>query len=469
MKARNKWVMGALAAAVVSQSFVAPAVASTSSEIEATAKTYTGTPYVWGGASSNGFDCSGFIQHVFQQHGINLPRTTAQQFYVGTSVSKVNLQKGDLVFFETYKKGPSHVGIYLEGGQFINASSSKGVSMASINSSYWSERYLGAKRVLPGQQAKPKVESSSHTANVNKQSTKPNTQQKENATRATGESEADTEEDVMRVNDDGKTYTVQTGDTLIEIASNFNLPLKKLKLLNEKENNLIHEDDQIIIKGEPNLKVTLFEEVTKEDQSQEFVPLPVKGFEKTEQQKLMFEQKQMTKAELAISIKYFVENNPSSIHLLKDYEKKADIKDVSDEYWANNSIEWAVSNEFMKLDKNGEFHPDEEVKVEDTDLIFDTLHKHHNLSKSDVEYLQEQMDVNEDWSYNYMERLIYKISFDLASNEDKIEEVLEEQTDEQEISPSLSMAKERVGLVTTNMLKKVANVPLINQNVNSIE
>lgn len=117
--------------------------------IIATAKQYIGVPYLWGGATPTGFDCSGYVQYVFAKHGINLPRTSKQQWTVGTSVSKTALQPGDLVFFaNTYTSGVSHLGIYIGNDQFIHASSSQGVTISSLSNSYWASHYHGAKRVL---------------------------------------------------------------------------------------------------------------------------------------------------------------------------------------------------------------------------------------------------------------------------------------------------------------------------------
>jgi cell wall-associated NlpC family hydrolase len=128
---------------------VSPAALKTTAEnIIASAKQYIGTPYVWGGMTPSGFDCSGLVQYVFAQNGISLPRTTALQYKVGTSVSKSNLKPGDLVFFNTSGSGVSHVGIYIGDNQFIHSSSSKGVVITSLSNSYWSARYLGARRVL---------------------------------------------------------------------------------------------------------------------------------------------------------------------------------------------------------------------------------------------------------------------------------------------------------------------------------
>jgi cell wall-associated NlpC family hydrolase len=107
---------------------------------------FIGTPYVFGGTSPSGFDCSGYTQHVFAMLGINLPRTADAQFYAGHP-AKGGLVVGDLVFFQTYLPGPSHVGIYIGGGRFIH-SSSRGVGISALSESYWAARYLGAKRMV---------------------------------------------------------------------------------------------------------------------------------------------------------------------------------------------------------------------------------------------------------------------------------------------------------------------------------
>ncbi|QKS73137.1 C40 family peptidase [Paenalkalicoccus suaedae] len=108
------------------------------------AKRYIGTPYKWGGTSITGFDCSGLIQKVFKDNGLSLPRTTAQMWDATDAVSSP--MPGDLVFFET-RQGPSHVGIYMGNDQFIHSGSSTGVTITSMDNSYWSSRYLGARRL----------------------------------------------------------------------------------------------------------------------------------------------------------------------------------------------------------------------------------------------------------------------------------------------------------------------------------
>jgi cell wall-associated NlpC family hydrolase len=109
---------------------------------------FLGVPYSFGGTSTAGFDCSGYVQHVFAMLGIHLPRTADSQYLKGQRVRGGDLQPGDLVFFQTYAPGASHVGIYLGNDQFVHASSSRGVMVSKLSESYWASRYLGAKRVV---------------------------------------------------------------------------------------------------------------------------------------------------------------------------------------------------------------------------------------------------------------------------------------------------------------------------------
>ncbi|MGP1411323.1 MAG: C40 family peptidase [Peptoanaerobacter stomatis] len=112
------------------------------------AKSKLGSPYSFGSLGPSAFDCSGYTSYVFRQMGISLPRTASSQAYGGVKVTKANLKKGDLVFFNTYG-GISHVGIYIENGNFIHASSyGSGVVVSNINDSYYAPRYVTAARYL---------------------------------------------------------------------------------------------------------------------------------------------------------------------------------------------------------------------------------------------------------------------------------------------------------------------------------
>ena len=121
-----------------------------STKILKTAAQYKGVPYVFGGTTPRGFDCSGYVQFVFAKHGIRLTRTADTQAREGKFVSRKALKPGDLVFFTTYEPGASHVGIYAGNNQFWNATSSRGIMLSNLNDSYWGPRYYTARRILTG-------------------------------------------------------------------------------------------------------------------------------------------------------------------------------------------------------------------------------------------------------------------------------------------------------------------------------
>ena len=145
----KKWLLPVFASFMLLTTNTQTADAASFSELKNQAYTYLGTPYKYGGTTSSGFDCSGYSQKVFANLGYTLNRTSSGQYSQGTSVSKSNLQIGDLVFFNTSGSGVSHLGIYVGSGNFIHSSSSKGVSVSSINDPYyWGSRYIGAKRIV---------------------------------------------------------------------------------------------------------------------------------------------------------------------------------------------------------------------------------------------------------------------------------------------------------------------------------
>jgi cell wall-associated NlpC family hydrolase len=122
--------------------------AEVSAAVLETALSYRGVPYRNGGSDPNGFDCSGFVQWVFAQHGLRLPREVHDQYQLGASIDRDDVRPGDLVFFETVSQGASHVGIALGGDQFVHAPSSRGVvRVENYATDYWKRRFVGARRL----------------------------------------------------------------------------------------------------------------------------------------------------------------------------------------------------------------------------------------------------------------------------------------------------------------------------------
>jgi cell wall-associated NlpC family hydrolase len=112
-----------------------------------TALTWMGTPYVYGGESRSGIDCSSFVQHVFAANGISLPRTAAQQAKVGTPINTADLQTGDRLYFSSSRTYIDHTGIYIGNGKFIHASGSRhGVTISDLSEPFYQRIYVGARR-----------------------------------------------------------------------------------------------------------------------------------------------------------------------------------------------------------------------------------------------------------------------------------------------------------------------------------
>src|SRR5690606_31167115 len=137
------WILSTLMSPATSKASASTATAS-SSAIVSTAMALRGTPYKFGGTTTAGFDCSGFVQYVFQKNGKSLTRSTLTQFAETSAVSTPKV--GDLVFFaNTYRAGISHVGIYIGNNQFVHSGGSK-AEVRSLSDSYWGPKFHSFRR-----------------------------------------------------------------------------------------------------------------------------------------------------------------------------------------------------------------------------------------------------------------------------------------------------------------------------------
>jgi probable lipoprotein NlpC len=145
--------------ALVTSGWLGSAICSSSKVSAATPKSLTlislgkdfvGIAYRYGAPSgvTYAFDCSSYTQYVFDRAGITLPRTAASQSHLGEKVDKGSLSMGDLVFFKASGNGIGHVAIYAGNGMILHASSSKGVTVSRLESSYWKQKYVTARRIL---------------------------------------------------------------------------------------------------------------------------------------------------------------------------------------------------------------------------------------------------------------------------------------------------------------------------------
>jgi len=126
-----------------------PAIKELWPGLDKSARSYLGTPYVWGGMTHQGIDCSALTQNSYGENRVKIPRVSRDQWKTGDKTD--TLREGDLIFFNTMGAGVSHVAMVTDAKnkKFIHASSSKGVMIADLNNKWFGQRYLGARRVVP--------------------------------------------------------------------------------------------------------------------------------------------------------------------------------------------------------------------------------------------------------------------------------------------------------------------------------
>jgi len=132
--------------AAPTQTLSTPGVSAAASAAIGAARAQIGTPYRYGGEKPGGFDCSGLVMWSYARAGVDLPRTSFDQFEEGTAVKRADIRPGDLVFFDTAGSGASHVGIAVSATEAIS-STSHGVMQHEIFDDYWGSHYVGARRV----------------------------------------------------------------------------------------------------------------------------------------------------------------------------------------------------------------------------------------------------------------------------------------------------------------------------------
>lgn len=439
--------------------------------IEAEAKKHLGLHYVWGGSTPAGFDCSGLIQFVFAKHGIKLPRTAAEQFRVGDHVETQNLQKGDLVFFTTYKPGASHVGIYLGNGKFIDANNS-GLMISDFNAPYWQNRYLGAKRIF-SETDKGIVFNTS----VSKTKTLPSVQT------------------VFELNEDNQTYTVQRGNSIIEIASHFNIttdqlikwnnfdsigtslstgqklfvkkPQLSLTLFDANVEEVIQEEIEPEFTEEPqttaeSIKLKVIEKVTSKEDSNDIEDneqvnsiivtstdfLPTQHFTINDDVKSIFEKKALTRAEAAVALYHLEQKNPSFNKAFSEDVNVQSIKDVSDDHWAKDAIDWVLQTNLLTVNKEEKFNPEQPFNEEAANIVMERILERYTINENEINLIQKQVSEDSNWSLSYFNALTFNISENLVALENQATNSQTEESinndENKKSAPSVKLASERM-------------------------
>ncbi|MGM2306178.1 C40 family peptidase [Bacillus cereus group sp. BceL078] len=391
------------------------ATSEIANKIESYAKTYMGLPYIFGGENPKiGLDCSSFTRHVLKGVGINLPRTAAEQFEKGKGILTNELQKGDLVFFETYKKGASHVGIYLENGNFIHEGGTK-VHIANLNNPYYKQRYLGARRFISNSQTvtpftapevtndelpissntKPKkIEEMPKSFNVTPNGIKAkypitigdNLVREGNVYISKSESKNTSDSTNTDEND------LNSGEQIEDKSG-----IDSTNVMEKIEEKLPKEKKEEV-QGQPETTITLFNHG-------EQTYLPHQKFELTS----IGTELKMKKEEMAVILSSLINNTKD-----KPLQKIPSIlvKDVfsKDPYY--ESIIFILSHNLM-LPINKQFEPKKTFSKEDANILLQNLmsHPYFKINSTDLDYIKKNEN-DKDYAFKYFQSLSRAILMD---------------------------------------------------------
>ncbi len=231
----------------VSATAAVSAKTTVADKIIASGSKYLGTPYLYGAdpSQTNNFDCSSFTFRAFIENGINLPRSSNDQMKEGFAVTMATAQPGDLLFFRdtTYPDRAGHVGIYLGNNQMLHASASKGVTITSLSTPYWQNRFMAVKRVIPMTytvQSGDTMWKISQTTGISLNSLRTwNWKSVKNDALVPGAQLYISDPDLL-MGDASKEkphYTVQSGDTLWSISQKLSVTVDMLKSWNSLSSN----------------------------------------------------------------------------------------------------------------------------------------------------------------------------------------------------------------------------------------
>ncbi|MGY1422892.1 MULTISPECIES: C40 family peptidase [Bacillus cereus group] len=362
-------------------------------KIEEFAKKYMGLPYIFGGEDPNvGLDCSSFTRFVLKQVGINLPRTAAEQFASGKGIPTTELRKGDLVFFETYKAGPSHVGIYLENGNFIHEGGTK-VHISNLSNPYYKSRYLGARKFINNDNIVPSVVLDGNNTTI----------EQETKQTITIPKKIEDMPKSFNVTPNGvhSKYPITIGDTLERNGKkikNYSLDTNESTSNNQNEDidstNVMEKLEETIAPASEKQKQLQIENEIQLFNYGHNTFLPTPKFESI----TMINNFKLNREEIAVILETLI-NKTKNKSLLND--KPLIIKDVMSEDPYYKSIQFVLSHNFLTTNSKS-FEPKRDFTQEEATILIQNLsnHPYIKLTPEDLNYVKAN-EANPEFALNY--------------------------------------------------------------------